>query len=251
MDIANYLDRISYEGYLRPSLSVLTRLQQAHALHIPFENLDIHLGIEIRLDLDRIYQKIITNRRGGFCYELNGLFYELITALGFQAKRISASVYSDSKQALGPEFDHLTTIVKIDGVEYLSDVGFGAFPLQPMPIHSRAEIPDPLGLYRIEPVAEGVFDVRQIVDQQDNLLYRFKTTEQAYQNFAAMCHHQQTAPNSHFTKKRLISLKTSNGRVTITGDMLKITEAGVVTVSKLENEADFKQALARYFSVVL
>ena len=125
-----YLERMGFRESTEPGLESLTQLQEAHLLNIPFENLDIHYGIPIELDIDKIYQKIIIDKRGGFCYELNGLFYELITAIGFKAKRVSARVFNKEK-GYGPEFDHLAIIVDISGVEYLSDVGFGEFTFAP------------------------------------------------------------------------------------------------------------------------
>ena len=88
-----YLERIKYSGRLEPNLDLLKKLQKNHLLNVPFENLDIHNQIPIELNIDRIYEKIVQNNRGGFCYELNGLFYELLLSLDFNAKRVSARVY--------------------------------------------------------------------------------------------------------------------------------------------------------------
>ena len=130
MNIVPYLQRLHYTGSLDPTLHLLQQLQEAHLLAIPFENLDIHYGIAIELDIEKLYSKIIVNRRGGFCYEVNGLFYELLVALGFNAKRISANVF-DKTDGYGPPYDHLAVIVTIDGVDYLTDVGFGVFAFSP------------------------------------------------------------------------------------------------------------------------
>ena len=83
MNLHQYLQRIDYKGSLKPSLKTLANLQKQHLLHIPFENLDIAAGVPIELDINRIYKKVIMNKRGGFCYELNRLFCELLTQLGF------------------------------------------------------------------------------------------------------------------------------------------------------------------------
>ena len=91
-EISKYLQRINYSGDLIPTFDRLCKLQKIHLLNIPFENLDIHYGNKIVLDVDKIYNKIINRRRGGFCYELNGLFFTLLKSLGFDAKRISARV---------------------------------------------------------------------------------------------------------------------------------------------------------------
>ena len=148
MQINSYLKRINYKGELSPSLNVLKALQSAHLLNIPFENLDIHYGRKIELDLDEIFTKVMNNNRGGFCYELNGLFYQLLRALDFEVKMISAMVHNG--EAFGGEYDHLTLIVTIDGEEYLTEVGFGRFCSAPLPLKPDFIHEDHRGKYRIK-----------------------------------------------------------------------------------------------------
>ena len=88
MDKEKYLERIKYFGTLRADAECLTGLHQNHLFSIPFENLDIYTGKGISLDLEDIYQKIVLNRRGGFCYELNYLFHWLLNELGFNSRMI-------------------------------------------------------------------------------------------------------------------------------------------------------------------
>ena len=85
-------------------------MHRAHLLAVPFENLDIHLGRPISLDQDALFGKIVTRRRGGFCYELNGLFALLLRELGFEVTLLSAGV-ARADGGFGPEFDHLTLLV--------------------------------------------------------------------------------------------------------------------------------------------
>src|SRR5512145_3494995 len=106
MDVEAYLARIGYDGPLAVDPQVLRDLHRAHLLAVPFENLDIHHGRRIELGLDSIYDEIVRRRRGGFCYELNGLFAWLLERLGFELQRHSARVCGAAGQ--GPVFDHLT-----------------------------------------------------------------------------------------------------------------------------------------------
>src|SRR5437764_12252268 len=92
VDIQRYLERINYHGSLEPTLQTLQALHEAHLLAVPFENLDIHLGRKILLDEESLWKKIVEQGRGGFCYELNGLFAWLLRALGFQVDLLSAGV---------------------------------------------------------------------------------------------------------------------------------------------------------------
>ena len=90
MNTKQYLERINYLDPVHPTPEVLTRLQVSHLMNVPFENLDIHNSVKI--NLANLFDKIVTRRRGGFCYELNGLFYELLTEIGFTVKMVSARV---------------------------------------------------------------------------------------------------------------------------------------------------------------
>src|SRR5579885_83719 len=130
MDIQSYLGRIHYQGSLEPTLQTLRALHEAHLLAVPFENLDIHLGREIVLDEARLWTKIIEQRRGGFCFELNGLFAQLLRAPGFQVDMLSAGV-ARSSGGFGPEFDHMTLLVHLEE-DWLADVGFGKSFRQPL-----------------------------------------------------------------------------------------------------------------------
>src|SRR6266540_1131840 len=105
MDIQAYLCRIHYRGGLAPTAAILRELHRAHLLTVPFENLDIHLGRPILLDQEALFDKIVTRRRGGFCYELNGLFALLLRELGFDVTLLSAGV-AHADGGFGPEFDH-------------------------------------------------------------------------------------------------------------------------------------------------
>src|SRR5215218_8384440 len=104
--VQKYLDRICYDGHPRPDLASLIELQKQHLFHIAFENLDIHFHVPITIDLERFYDKIISRKRGGFCYELNGLFNRFLLAIGFKTILVSARAFNASGN-YNDEFDHL------------------------------------------------------------------------------------------------------------------------------------------------
>jgi len=110
MDITAYLQRINYRGSLAPSAQTLRELQLAHLFAVPFENLSIHSAEPIVLNDDALFEKIVLRRRGGFCYELNGLFAALLRQLGFEVTMLSAGV-NNSEGVFGPDFDHMTLLV--------------------------------------------------------------------------------------------------------------------------------------------
>ena len=246
----NYLDRIKYSGSLVPDLELLQKLQKKHLLNVPFENLDIHYHIPIELNIDRIYEKIVLNNRGGFCYELNGLFYELLLSLGFNVKRISARVYKKESN-YSPEFDHFAIVVKIGSNEYLTDVGFGEFIFKPLELQFGKIQKDQRGSFLIDNYRDEYLRVSKIENGVSTPEYIFKSLERELDEYEGMCEYHQSNPNSHFMKKRLISLPTESGRITITGNILKIKGKNSETQKKLKKETEFEKELWYNFKIAL
>ncbi|PKV63604.1 arylamine N-acetyltransferase family protein [Pontibacter ramchanderi] len=249
MDHKAYLDRIGYTGALQPTLGVLQQLQKAHLLAVPFENLDIHDGVPIELDVERIYDKVVQRRRGGFCYELNGLFFELLTWIGFDVRRISAMVYTASDGTYTPEYDHMALLVTIDGEEYLSDVGFGEFSFAPLKLVLGQVQPDARGDYRIDRYDESYYRVSRIENGEVLPEYIFSKTERAYDEFAGMCRFHQSDSRSHFRQRRMITLPTEQGRITLTEEKLKLKEGSLTQEIKLQSKAAYDAYLWQYFGL--
>src|SRR5688500_12747402 len=130
MDIDAYLERINYRGPLEPTAETLRGLQVAHLLAVPFENLSIHAGEPIVLDDEALFDKVVARRRGGFCYELNGLFAALLRALGFEVEMLAAAV-ARSTGEFGRDFDHMTLLVNLKQ-RWIADVGFGDSFIEPL-----------------------------------------------------------------------------------------------------------------------
>lgn len=248
MDFKTYLKRINYTGALTPTLPVLIELQNHHLLAIPFENLDIHYGKKIVLDLGEIYLKVVEGKRGGFCYELNGLFYELLKYIGFQVKRISARVYSEEK-GFGQEFDHLAIVVTLDGSDYLADVGFGEFSLSPLRIVLDEEQIDKRGKFKITQHDEQYLCVNKEKDGVWGPEYIFTLRERNLDEYKGMCRYQQTSPDSHFTQNRICSIATENGRISISNDKVKIMDKGSSRTVPITSEQEFKDMLLKYFRI--
>jgi N-hydroxyarylamine O-acetyltransferase len=225
---------------------VLNGLQKSHLLTVPFENLDIHCGR--RIDLKQTYTKIVERNRGGFCYELNGLFFELLKSIGFKAKLVSARVY-DKNTGFGQEFDHMVIIVTINGNKYLTDVGFGEFAFYPLKIELDKLLEDPRGKFKISIYDNTYLLVSKIEENESIPQYLFSEIERQPEDFYEMCVYHQTSPDSHFTQKRICSLPTENGRITISGNTLKITVDKNVTERILTDKDDFNKALWNYFKI--
>lgn len=248
MNIEKYLRRINYRGETNPTLEVLTALQKTHLLNVPFENLDIHYKKPIILDSSSFFDKVVLKYRGGFCYELNGLFYTLLTELGFNAKIISARVHTTENE-YSPEYDHLAILVKIGEKEYVADVGFGEFAFAPLEINTNNIQQDQRGNFIVEKYEEDYYRVSKEENMNRTPEYIFTSEERQLKEFEAMCYYHQTSPQSHFTQKRLITIPTENGRITISGNRIKIVENGLVLLEETLDADGFKNNLKKYFDI--
>jgi N-hydroxyarylamine O-acetyltransferase len=245
--VVDYLARI---GIARPGsadLQALRDLQAAHLLTVPFENLSIHLGEPIVLDQAALVTKVVRKHRGGFCYELNGAFAGLLTALGFRVSLLSARVFGADKQP-GPPFDHMA--LRVDLAEpWLADVGFGRFALRPLRLSFPGDQPDPAGTFRVTGSPSGHGDLDIFLDGEP--AYRVDPRPYALDDFAPACWWQQTFPGSHFRKSLTCSISTSSGRVTLSHDRLIVTEDGRREEHTLTGDAEILAAYRRYFGITL
>jgi N-hydroxyarylamine O-acetyltransferase len=242
-----YLDRIGVTGPVSLDGSGLARLHRAHLLTVPFENLSIHLGEPISLAEDDLVTKIVGNRRGGFCYELNGLFAVLLESLGAEVTRTAARVYGAS--GLGPPFDHLALIVAPpDGSgRWLADVGFGSHSVFPLRLDSRADQEDPAGTFRLSEAGDGDLDVLNAGEPQ----YRIELRPRTLPDFVPTCWWQQTSPLSHFTQGTICSRLTDDGRVSVAGRTLIRTSGGTRSEEQLDSDESLLAAYRDLFGVVL
>lgn len=247
IDINGYLRRLGAPSIGPPALQTLRRLHRAHLLAVPFENLDIHLGRPILLDEQQLYEKIVLRRRGGICYELNGLFAALLRALGFDVLLISARVAS-SQNGYGIEFDHMALIVRLEA-DWLVDVGFGDAFIEPLRLAARDEQVQERERFRIEEVDGGLLYLRH--DQSAwQPQYHFTLQAHTLADFAGGCHYHQTSPVSRFTRGRVCSRATPRGRVTVNGERLIETADGKRMERLLTDEDEVSHVLRQYFGVI-
>jgi N-hydroxyarylamine O-acetyltransferase len=230
-----YLDRIGAAASGPPSAELLRDLQARHLGTVPFENLSIHLGEPIVLDEAALVDKIVDRRRGGFCYELNGLFASLLRALGFEVTLLSARMHTP--HGLTHPFDHLT--LRVDLTErYLVDVGAGRNARHPLRLDWPEPQADPTGEFLVVDAGDGDVDV--LMDGKPQ--YRAEARARALADFVPTCWWQQTSPHSHFTHGPTCSRPTEDGRLTLAGNNLIRTVDGTRTETTLSDE----EALAAY-----
>jgi len=249
MDVDAYCERIAYDGPRRPSIETLRRLHRSHLYTVPFENLDIALGIPIVLDSGRLYDKIVMRRRGGFCYELNGLFCELLTALGFRVSMLSGCVRRDDG-GFGPEFDHMLLKVELEE-PWLADVGFGESFVDPLPLRVGAAKAEDGHLFGVTAENGGWELHRRDSDGIEVPLYRFSDVAHQLSEYVPMCDYHQTSPESSFTRRRICTMAKPDGRITLAGMRLIETKDGSRRETLLTSEAELRNCLLEQFGVEL
>ncbi|MFF4959631.1 arylamine N-acetyltransferase family protein [Streptomyces sp. NPDC001222] len=258
-----YVDRIGSDRPAWPTIEVLRELHLRHLLTVPFENLSIHLGEEIVLEEKRLIDKIVGARRGGFCYELNGAFAALLTALGFDVTLLAGRVHGE-KGRLGVPYDHLALRVRtVDGGDWLADVGFGAHSHFPLEIAARGEQRDPGGVFR---VIEATVDAAGVrggggsaessdldVLRDGTPQYRLEMRPRVLEDFVTGAWWNTTSPASHFVRSLVCSRVTEDGgRITLSGRRLTVTApGGRREVSDLASDGEALEVYRETFGIVL
>ncbi|WP_114252398.1 arylamine N-acetyltransferase [Streptomyces sp. Go-475] len=258
-----YLRRLGVENPAWPTVDVLRELHLCHLRTVPFENLSIHLGEEIVLEEERLLEKVVGGRRGGFCYELNGAFGALLAALGYDVALLAARVYGDEER-LGIPYDHLALRVRtVDGGDWLADVGFGAHSHLPLAFGDRGEQEDPAGTFRIVeagPDAAGVRGGHDTVEAADldvirdgKPQYRLEVRPRVLGDFVAGAWWHSTSPVSHFTRSLVCSRVTEDGgRITLSGRGLTVTSAdGARETRELGTDEEVLGAYRERFGIEL
>jgi N-hydroxyarylamine O-acetyltransferase len=253
MDIPIYLKRIRYSGPLNPDVQTLSGLQRAHLECVPFENLDIALNRPIRLEKEALWDKIILRGRGGFCYELNGLFALLLQAIGFDVTYLNARVYNHDGE-LGIDFDHLALLVQSPGQpqRWVADVGFGDSFNSPLFLEGPELQEQGLRAYRVERLPIGYAVWQRNYDGSWERQYFFDLRPHIFpEEYLSACNYHQTSPQSSFTRESIISRATPDGRVSLENGRLILTRNGNRTERAVTSREQYNTLLLQYFGVTL
>ena len=253
MDIDRYLERLHYLKPLKPDAQTLQELQVAHMLHVPFENLDIGLKRPIQLSEEALWNKIVVHKRGGFCYELNGLFARLLTEIGFDVTYLNGRVFNQEGN-LGIDFDHLALLVQAPDqpTRWLADVGFGDSFNRPLNFEVRSEQVQGLRSYHLEQTSEGCITWQKNYDGAWERQYFFDLQPHNFPaDYEAGCLYHQTSPTSSFTRGSIISRATLDGRISLEDGRLILTRNGQRSEHRLENKDEYQRLLKEHFEVAL
>ncbi|AKU93813.1 N-hydroxyarylamine O-acetyltransferase [Labilithrix luteola] len=253
VDLEAYLSRVGYRGSKEPTLATLHALTAAHTRSIPFENLDVLLGRPIRLEPDAVLQKLVHERRGGYCFEQNGLFLEVLATLGFQVAPLSARVRLQRPRDFVPARTHLFVRVELDGESWLTDVGVGGVSLtSAIRLQTDIEQPTPHEPRRI--IRDGALWFHQVrFGDEWNDVYDFTLEEMPHIDREVANWYTSTHPTSHF-KDRLMAARAGDDgeRLTVAGREFSIrARHGQATKHAISSRAELLDILDRHFGIRL
>jgi len=266
--INNYFKRISYSGDRAHNLKNLSNLQRAHSKAIPFENTYVLKKIPIYITREWIYDKIVNLGRGGFCFEVNYLFYLLLFDLGYNVKLLGGSVFQPGTGKPGHTNEHILPLVTLDEKCYVLDVAFGAkCSLEPLILTFDEELHDPNGIFRYRKENDHIrFECRPktVIDIDTNVevqsasdtwigLYQFNSNPIEICDTETAFEFHTTSPTSVFARGFYISRFTDIGKTTFSGNILTIYTSNGNMVEKSKRievpQSEYDKELARHFGL--
>ncbi|MGH2645860.1 MAG: arylamine N-acetyltransferase family protein, partial [Chitinophagaceae bacterium] len=224
--LRDYFKRIGYTGGYNPVLETLQLLHEHHVQAIPFENLNSFSGLPVKLDLESLIQKLLYEERGGYCYEQNLLFWEILKTLGFQVKGLEARVLSDTSEENILPRTHMLLLVKLKSIFYTTDVGFGglnpAIPLMLEPdIIQKGPHEDYRFLYK-----ESNYALQVNIQNKWKPLYSFDLQEQFPSDYEVPNWYISCNPASKFVKDLMASRRAPTCRYTLNNNKFTIYHYG-------------------------
>jgi arylamine N-acetyltransferase len=252
VDVAAYFDRIGYRGPPEPTVETVHALVAAHNQSIPFENLDPLLGIPVvDLSAAALTDKLVHRRRGGYCYEHNGLMGYVLDELGFGVQRFAGRVVWMNPDGPLPAQTHQVLSVTVPGVDdpLLVDVGFGGqtltspIRLQPGPVQETRHEP-----YRIRERGDG-YQLEAEISDEWQPLYMFTTRPQPRIDLEVGSWYVSTHPNSHFVTGLTAALVTDDARWNLRGRHLAVHRAGNTEKIRFDSAADVLDVLTDRFGI--
>lgn len=247
-DLDAYCDRINYTGSRDPTLATLRGLHFAHAHNVPFENLDIHLGQAISLQPADLFTKIVTRKRGGYCYEVNSFFAMILRSFGFQVHGLLARVLF-SNSGLRPR-SHQLLLVMVDKEPWIADVGFGSCclrePLRLTPGVVSEQGPDN---FRLRTEAGHTYILEALLAGRWQDLYEFTLEPFDLVDYEPFNYWNSTSPHVRFTQQKLCTIPTKEGRIVAVDMEFKIHgRQGTQTITAKTHE-EYLELLRAHFGL--
>lgn len=247
--LKKYCERIGYEGELNADENTLRKFMRHQLMTVPFENLDVQAGKVVSLVPEEIVEKIIGRNRGGYCYEVNGLFAMALETLGIEYQFVAARpMFYPVKR---PK-THMAIIATVKGKQWLCDLGFGSYGIRaPMDL---AEIGKPIkqdhDMFMLEKSAAGEYLLMAYIDDAWANQYAFDLSPWEWIDFAPANYMNSTHPDAIFVQKRLVIIQNQAGRSILLGNTLKTMQNGVTTKTDVEEDL-IRAALEVNFNLTL
>jgi N-hydroxyarylamine O-acetyltransferase len=260
-DLPAYLARIGLREAPTADAEGLAAVQRAHRLAIPFENLDVILGRGISLDPDAVFDKLVTAKRGGYCFEQNQLFLRALNALGFEARPLLARVWLGASET--PPKTHTLNLVTLDGQHWIADAGFGGSYTPPMPLEEVAEATTSDGAHhrlRADPDHGWMLERHGDARLTDGRgaghggwlpQYSFTLASVAAADLALANHWTSTAPGTRFTTLRLASIALPNGFASLTDRHYSRRNIDQANSGEIESAKVYRMRLSLMFGIDL
>ena len=252
-DLGAYFDRIAFTGSRSPTVDTLSALQLLHPAAIAFENLDPFLGREVSLDIAAVEAKLVRRRRGGYCFEHNALFHDVLAALGFTVTALAGRfVWGMAEGAARPPLTHRFTAVNISGEQFIADVGFGGTnPTGPIRLDIGVEQSTPHGLYRVTQ-DDGEYQLEHQVRGCWTPLYRFTLDRQGPRDFELGNWFTSTHPQSRFRTDLTVAKIEGGDRIHLRNALFTIYRGdGRADETVIKQPEEFEELLTGRFGIDL
>ena len=254
MKLQRYLERINYGGSLEPTLETLVALHRAHLKTIPYENLSIHFGRRLELNLERIFERLVLERRGGWCYEMNGLLAWALREIGFDVRLVSTQVTREDGSLMAPG-DHVALIVQPETESqkwWLVDVGWGNGFLDPLPLEAGTFKQGFLE-YRLEAIGEAwrFHNHRYGADGFTFTLEPHRLEPRKLEEFQERCTWLQSSPQSGFVRVAVCQRFTDEGINTLRGAVVTHIRSNGKLERTIDNFEEYEKVLREDFYLEL
>lgn len=249
-DLDAYFARVNYTGSMEANEGTLRDLHIAHTLNVPFENLDVFYRKPILLDETSLYRKIVQEKRGGYCFEMNGLFSLVLQKMGFMVRNLLARVMIAANQYTTKT--HQAILVEAGGRQWLADVGFGNDGIiAPLLLEENAEQKQYAHTYRLTNHSPFGYMLQKKQGDAYNPLYVFTLEECFPDDFLMSNHFTSTFPGSFFLTMRMCTMPTKDGRITLTDSHFKVVNNENVSDKPIADESEFKALSKEHFGLDL
>lgn len=249
--LSAYLQKIGYKGSAKADIQTLNDIVYLHTLRIPFENLTPYTFNQVSLGPDALAQKLVTEERGGFCFEQNSLLSRVLREIGFSVTEIGGRVvYNQPDDTIITHRSHMILKVDLEGQAYLTDVGFGGLTLtSPIKLELDIEQPTHHELFRIKTIGNDL-KLQGLVNGEWKTTYRFNLEEQYPADYKIVCYFLCTHPTSHFTNNLILAKPTQDGRMALNNTKFSFYHLdGSIEKRELTSVEEIKEVITQKFGV--